>query len=411
MVAIGRFGSLFFSLGTVPAIARALGPEGRGTSAALLAVVAIGTVALGLGVPLAVRRLVSAGEHRPNVMTTGRLYAFLMTIPAVALSVPVYFLMFSGLTQGEAVAFFISMACIPLSISWAMDVSVLVSTREYRRIAVLGLIQAGSYFSIIVAGWLTDSLTIASVLYAQLAGNLLSFLVGLFWVSARGGKVVGFALLVREGASLAGGQLADIASRRLDQVIVLPLLGAGGAGLYSVAVTVGSLPVPVAQAVGVAAFNGLAQAEDDDRFEIKRVLRYSSLLGLFSAVPLAVASYFLIPIVFGSEFSDAVPVAMVAIIGSIFGVVGFNCSMALAAKKRGRELTTVQLVGLGFSVLLIFPLSLWFGPVGTAVSTALGTFLTMSLTMWRLGVRPRDAVPLLSDVSGVITMMTRSGRI
>src|SRR5689334_5155238 len=55
-ITIANFASLVFSFLTVPVIARAVGAEGRGETAAVVAAFVFVPVLLGLGIPLEVRR-------------------------------------------------------------------------------------------------------------------------------------------------------------------------------------------------------------------------------------------------------------------------------------------------------------------------------------------------------------------
>jgi O-antigen/teichoic acid export membrane protein len=332
-------------------------------------------------------------------MATARLYAALTIVPAAVIAIILHSTLFVQLSTTETIAFYISMLCLPLSVSWATDVSVLITTKEFRRMAILGLVQSGIYFVIVLLAWLAGLLTVAGVVYAQLAGNAATFLLGISWVSSRHGRIRSFGSLLREGLSLAGGQLADVATRRLDQVVALPLLGAAGAGLYSVAATIGSLPTPIAHAVGASAFNDLVQATPEQKEAVVRTIRHSVFFGVLSAIALTIASLFLISIVFGEDFVGATPAAVILSIGSLFLTVGFNASMALAAQKRGAELTIIQVLGVVLGLVLFIPLGIWWGPTGAAVAMALSSCVTMIVLLRRLKISIVEVLPRRSDVS------------
>ena len=105
--------------------------------------------------------------------------------------------------------------------------------------------------SVIVALWLTGRIEVSSVLFAFLLGNITTYALGRWWVRGRGGRIRDAADIVKEGLHLAGGQIADVSSRRLDQVIALPLLGAHATGIYAVGATMASATAPVAQTLCV----------------------------------------------------------------------------------------------------------------------------------------------------------------
>jgi hypothetical protein len=58
MMTVGRFGALAPGLATAPA--RALGPQGQGVTAISLSILTIMSIVMALGVPVAVRRRISA---------------------------------------------------------------------------------------------------------------------------------------------------------------------------------------------------------------------------------------------------------------------------------------------------------------------------------------------------------------
>ncbi|MEV8235657.1 oligosaccharide flippase family protein [Rhodococcus sp. NPDC077669] len=396
MIAIGRLIALLFSLATVPIVARALGPDGRGIAASMLAIIAVGQVLFGLGIPLAVRRRVVSGEQRPDVMKTARLYAALTALPCLAIALLLDRAFFADQTLTTRVAFYISMMLIPLSISWAADVSVLVATKEYLRMAILGVTQAASSFVVIVSIWATGNLTISSVLYATLGGNIATFIMGLYWVRMKSGKIQDFWGMAREGSTLAGGQLAAIASGRIDQIMILPILGPTGAGLYSIALTVGTLPTPISQAVGASSFAAMSTGNQN---HILRSIRQGAALCILTACILSVVAYFAIPIIFGDAFTEAVPAAIIMVTSSIFTGIAFIASMALAGQKKGTVMTAVQVAGLAVGLILLFPLSYILGIIGAALAMTTGAITTMILALNRLRLTPFDAIPRKHDWS------------
>ncbi|KRF35050.1 hypothetical protein ASG94_13035 [Nocardioides sp. Soil805] len=404
MVAIGRFVSLFFSLATVPVVARALGPDGRGVSATMLAVITFSQVMLGLGVPLAVRRRAVVMDDLTGVMNSARLFAALTIVPALVMGFLVDLSFFGSETTSSRIAFFIGMAAVPLAVSWATDVSVLVAREQYLRMAVLGLIQAATSLVCVVSFWLAGGLDVASVLYANLAGSVLTFVVGLAWVRVPLRRHHEFASLLREGASLTGGQLASVASGRLDQVLVLGALGSTSAGLYSVAVTIGTLPLPIAQAVGAGAYPKFANG---DREATTSAMRHCAALGIVAALLLAMVSPFLIPILFGHEFAGAVGATLVSVLASVSVGIAFVTSMALAGARMGNRMTAAQTVGLAVGLALLTPLAMLWGVVGAAVAMLLGTVTTTTISLHFLRLNPFSIFPRPVDWAGAIRFLVR----
>lgn len=402
-MALGRFGAMFLVLLGTPLVARALGPTGRGVTSAVLAVSVLLPVVLSLGVPLASRRRVLE-TREADVVRTGRRWAAVTAIPTVVLAILIEPVLFSDLSGGERIAYYASMASVPMTVSWAVDANVLVATRCFRKTGLLSVIQAAVSTAVIFGFWLSQSLDVEAVLYANLAGVVTTFAMGRYWVKGTGGRVSNLRGTIGEGAGLAGGEAADVSAKKLDQAIALPLLGSAAAGTYSVAVTMGALAAPVTQAFANAAFGKLMS---EDRVATIRVVRHGAALSLMTASTLAIVSWLAIPSVFGEQFRDSRTVALVTIGGSVFSGVSYVCAMALAAARRGREMTFAQVSGLVASVLLIVPGAAAWGAVGVAASMAAGAMVSMTISLWRLQVAPVAALPRPHDFVGAIRAVTR----
>ncbi|WP_199424943.1 lipopolysaccharide biosynthesis protein [Actinotalea solisilvae] len=406
VLVLGRFGAMACVLLAAPVIARALGPDGRGMTATALAVLAVLPVVVGLGMPLAIRRRLAVGASaRADLVRTGRLLAALTLVPSVVLALTLEPLLLPGLEPASRVAFGVSAALVPFSVSWSIDANVLLVERRFRALAMLSVVHGAVSTVIVLATWWGGSLGVPTVIYAFLAGNVVAFLLGLVLVHERGGRVSGVTDVAREGMSLVGGQLAEILSGRVAQVVALPLIGASGAGLYSVAVTTGSLSAPVPEAFGNSAFARLAG--DADRGTLIAALRGGSGLALTSAASVAAAGWFLIPVVFGAAFADARPLALLVGLTTWFnGLAGIG-GAALAARRQGRRMTIARATGLGVTVVLV-GFGARHGATGLASAVALGSLVSCAVTLRLLGVGPTGGLPLPRDVvRGVREMLGR----
>lgn len=378
-VAVGRFASIALSLLTIPVIAQVLGPSGRGVSATMVATVTLVSVAIGLGVPLALRRRVAEGESIVAVTAAGRLFALLTTPAALLLGFVLDVTLFHGESLDARVAFYVAMATIPLNISWAQDVSVLVVERKFTRMAILGVSQSAIALVVIVALWLTSTLTVAGVVYASVAGNVLTFLLGLIWVrSGIGGRAL-MTRIAKEGTTLVGAQLADVGMRRLDQVIALPLLGAGGAGLYAIAAAIASLAMPVAHAISSALYKDMTGESAVTPQRGADVMRAGFALGVIAFPFIGVGTYFGVPLLFGEEFRGAIAPALVATLSTPFVIGGYCGTIWMTAQQRGATLTRIQLVALLFMLIAFVGLGWVWSVTGAAAGTTLAAILTYAL--------------------------------
>lgn len=405
-ISIGRLATQSLSLITAPIIAQAIGPAGRGLTAAAIAAVTIAGVTIGLGVPLAVRRRAVLVDDRADLLHTARVFAWLTVLPSLGIGGILAMTVLAPLDPEAKLAFLVAMACAGLTVSWVIDTQVLVADRRYFRILWLGSIQTVAYFSVILVLWLFHAMSVAAVLWAYTAGTLAAFLLGRWWVRSRGGRVVDFRALVSEGARLWGSQAAEVASARLDQLLVLPIIGAGPAGLYSVAVTIGALPVSIGIGIGAASFRGFV--ENGTRARISEAIRAAIALVLLLASVVAVVSIWGIPFLFGPSFAGSVPLAFVALGGSVAVVGNYICSMALVGQNRGLRMTVVQLIGLAVGIGLLFPAGAVWGAMGAAIASAAGYLATLVGSLVALRMPILDVVPTPRDFHNGLRLFFRS---
>lgn len=396
MAAIGRFASMGITLVATPFIARALGPSGRGVTSAILAIQVLLPVAVGLGVPLAIGRRVAAEGLTRDLVHTGRVLVGLSILPCAGLSILIHALVFGFMTQQQAIAYYTLMSTVPMTLSWAIDASIMVATHQFRRLGLLSAIQAMVATTLVLLCYQLSSLNVESVLYANAAGQFTTFAFGRYWIKSSGGRVSDMASIIREAASLAGGQLADVSSKRIDQVIALPLLGAAGAGYYSVAATVGGLAAPAAQAFANAAFRGLTLGDQE---QTNRAVRQSAAISVVAALALSGLGWLGIPMVFGEDFLASRPVAAITVLGSAFSGVGYLCALALAARRQGRKMTVSLVLGLAVGLSLMVAGAQCAGPVGAAAGMSVGALVSMLLSLRLLEVPLRMVVPRWQDIT------------
>lgn len=390
---VGRFGAMAMGLAGTPFIARALGPEGRGLSAAILAVVVIAPMVVGFGVPLTARRRAASGAA-PDVTRTGRRWAAVTVLPVAVVAWPLEQALFSGMADQDRWAFYVSLASVPLTVSWLVDANVLMAARQYRRVGLIAMIQAGVSTGAVLVLWAVGQLDVASVLYANVGGHVVTFLLGRLWVSGRGGKATDLRAHVREGSTVAAGEIADISARKVDQMLALPIIGGFGAGIYSVAATAGLVALPMVQALGNAVFTDLT---DGDRRTTVQAVRHALALSTMCAVVTAAAAWVGIPVVFGADFQDARVPALILVAGSVIVGGTFVSSMALVAHRRGSAMTVARVVGLAVSVALLYPLGQLGGASGLALAMVAGACVSAVLSLRLLRLTPWDVAPRPSD--------------
>jgi O-antigen/teichoic acid export membrane protein len=281
---------------------------------------------------------------------------------------------------------------------------------RFGAVALLQITQPATYVVLIVVFWLFGIASVATVIIAFICGNVANFVAGLLLTNASlFRKGMSFRPLLARSFDYYGGSVSQIASTRLDQVIALPLIGAVQAGYYSVAVTIGSAaPLVLGHALGGSNFRGIARAEGDERTELEAAaFRSACALALMFCPLVALISWPLMPIIFGSEFEAALPATLIAIGAGGVQLVAFVTSSSTTARGRGKLLTLAQCVGLAVGVLALLIAGQTAGAVGAAIASALGFASTTLILAASLRVKPSRLLPRASDFPASIRQLLR----
>jgi O-antigen/teichoic acid export membrane protein len=382
-----RLAIIGLGLITAPIVARAIGPDGRGLTAAGLAAMTIAPVVMGAGLPMAVRRRAAMGDEA-EIIRGARLYALLLIVPAVILGVFAHTYVLPGLHGVGGWLLVIGVAISPLYVSLLCDQSVLIVRRDYMRVAILQSLQPIANALGIVAGGLFGLLSVQWVIGSYVVATILAFSCSLLLVRVPIRGIRDSTIeLVREGYSFAGSQVAETASNRLDQVIMVSVIGASGAGYYATAALIASLPIAVAHAIGAAIFRDAAVSPIDGRNHIVGSgLRASFTLGLISACGLAVVVPWGVPFVFGESFRGAVFPTLVGLFGTPAIVVGYVGTVSLGAVGRGRDMSLAQGVGLIVGMAALFPLGGAFGAAGASAASVVGYWIAACMAIYCLHI-------------------------
>jgi O-antigen/teichoic acid export membrane protein len=398
LLVLGRLGASGLALVSAPIVARAIGPDGRGQTAAAIALFFLVPILLAIGIPLVVRRL-SATSDGKSALRTARLYCLgilpISTITSVLLGSTI----FSQFDDFTRIVAMVGIAFSPMMTSWSCDVSMLVAQGRYRSVMFMQLVQPGLYVLSVTGLAVLQIASTATVLLASIAGTAATFITGILLTQTSiRGEYLSILELTSSGLRFAGSSIAEAATSRLDQVLVLPLIGAVQAGIYSVAVTVASVPLALGQALAASYFSPIARSESQERRELQSAaVRSAVAIALMSSPFAIVGIYFGIPVLFGDDFAGAVPVALVCLAGTLVMLVAYVCSMSLAAAGMGGIMSIAQFISLGISIVALYILSPSMGALGAATASLLGYVVLFSILVSALRLPVRMIIPSTPD--------------
>ncbi|ACL40907.1 hypothetical protein Achl_2946 [Pseudarthrobacter chlorophenolicus A6] len=357
-----------------------------------------------------VRRL-SATSDAKRVLRAARILCILALPLSIAAAIVFGQTIFLELDPTTRMVAIIGVSLSPLMMSWSCDVSVLVAHERYRGVMVMQLAQPGIYVIIVIALSLLRIASPATVLIASLCGTTTTFIVGVYLTRTSVlGPHVPLASLMKNAVRFAGSSIAEAASSRLDQVLVLPLIGSFQAGIYSVAVTVAAVPLSFGQALGASFFRPIARAEGINRRDLQAAaLRSASALALMSIPLMAIAIYFGLPVLFGEEYASSVPIAFVSLLGTAGMMTAYVCSMALGAAGRGTVMSVAQISSLILGIALLYVLGPIYGAVGAAVASSISYFTLLVILVCALRIPFELVIPRRHDFADSIRRLF-SGR-
>ncbi|MEK8073582.1 lipopolysaccharide biosynthesis protein [Rhodococcoides navarretei] len=408
LISLSRVAIMMVALGTAPIISRELGPSGRGLYATCLAALGLAPVIIGLGIPMAIRRLASIIDHRPVVRSAYRI-AFLLLSPAFGLGVVVSILLVPSLTYSQRNWFLVAMSTTAFFVLVLCAQSVLIAAHRYSAIAVLHFIQPSVTAIVVFVFWAFSDLTLETLLWGYVAGTSLAALtaVVLLRVSVRGPRM-SFEYLGRQGIKYAGSQIAETAASTVVLLLAVTTMGSYEAGLLAVSVTLATLPLALGYAIGSAVFGGVASASPTDLPRARAsAIRAAFVVGILGAATLLIVTPYGLPLLFGNAFSPAVPAAVVLVASSLLLVVNYVATQVLGAEGRGAAMALWQVAGLVVAVVGLLCLSGDLGAFGAALSMAAGWLVTSAGCLRALRVGPSVLVIRPADLKACFDLCMR----
>lgn len=315
---------------TGPLLARSLGATGRGDLQAVIAPLTLVPAVLGLGIPAYAYRTLPRGRSPREVIPSLGLPLLVLGCVGVAGAVPVA----DALAGGRPVvrAFLIAgFMLTPLVLLNSLMASCLAGLERWRAVYALTLIPFAVPFVGIVALDLSGHLTVASAAAVTIAGSALQIVPALP-VLARIRRPAPRMSVARAGLSFGVkswlGGLALTANGRLDQVMMITLVPARQLGLYAVAVTISGAYSLVTGGISPPLMTRIAAGQRELTMQAVRItIGVTIALGVLIALMTPV----ILSVLFGPEFRDAFPMALILLTASVPLAAGSVLSSALQA--------------------------------------------------------------------------------
>jgi O-antigen/teichoic acid export membrane protein len=301
---------------TGPLLARALGASGRGDLQAIIVPLQLTPIVLSFGITAFAYRTLPRGRKVDEVIGSLGLPLLLIGLIAAAAAVPLADAFAAG-RETVRTYLIIGFLATPLALLIMLLSSSLAALERWRAVVVMSVIPFAVPFAAIVGLDALGRLTVATAAAATISGSMLAVVPGLpLLISAR--KPVLHLSLTREAASFGVrswlGGLAQTANARLDQVLMITLVPPRQLGLYAVATTISGAFGPVAGAVSPPLMARIGAGEQHLMSQAVR-MTVTVTVGVNLAVALVTPT--LLPVLFGPQFRDAAPMAMVLLAAGV----------------------------------------------------------------------------------------------
>lgn len=223
------------------------------------------------------------------------------------------------------------------------------------------------------------------------------------WVACRWrpgppARASGLGGLLRFGMQVTGAGLATALTRSVDQVLIGWLWGPTMLGLYErttrlLLLPINSINAPV-YAVGMPALSRLAAREEAYRLACRQILQKLALLTMPPFAVVCVSADWVVQILFGPAWTEAVPLVRWFAISAVYLPVLMAVSLLYLTQDRTGEMLRATLIDAALCIASILP-GLVFGAVGVAAAIAVvGLLLRTPIAFWlstrRGPVRQRD---------------------
>ncbi|WP_285319357.1 oligosaccharide flippase family protein [Pseudarthrobacter sp. lyk4-40-TYG-27] len=381
-VFINGVGNLVPPLSTLliaPILAQSLGVVGRGELAAATAPYLLAVSIATLGLPEAVTQAVARfpGLWGSIVKRT----IWMVVLSGLLATLGVYFLapvLSAGRSHLSDLIVIVSTATAPALVV-ALLRGAASGLNSWKLVAferiLTGVFRVASIAALALVGQLTPlSASICLAVAPVLSGTSYLFLAK---KGVRGGGLNPAAAvavtrrsLLWYGSRVWFGSISGVLLLRVDQAIMAPLSSPYQLGLYAIAVNVSEVPLIVNTAVREVMFTSDAAESDDHRLVASA--RISSFVCLIIGIVMAATLFIWVPIIFGREFSDAIPAMLILIFAVVAGTPGSIAGAALGARG-APELRSFSLtIACFLSIAVLFALVPSFGAVGAAIATLVG---------------------------------------
>jgi O-antigen/teichoic acid export membrane protein len=311
--------------------ARILGVEGRGYLALLIIFPVVLCQLGGLGLPQAVTYYTARNREYADVVYRLVKFPFLIqVIGLVCLHILIVGIYVQQKPEYIALAGYLTLATIPGILAQQYSLALLQGLGCFRIFNVMRLMPAALYAGVIAIMYVAQARSLPAITLGWAGVNAIVGFVACY-LAVRNVKTVQKTVpkphsvptlrsMLSFGIKGLPGTVSPLESFRIDQLAAGLLLSPSALGLYVVGQAFTNLPRFVAQSVGMIAYPAIADRGRNSA-NGRLIWRFFWAVTAFNLVVsgiLIAAMPLLLPFFFGTDFSAAVPLAQILLVGATF---------------------------------------------------------------------------------------------
>ncbi|RXZ81478.1 hypothetical protein EBB07_14205 [Paenibacillaceae bacterium] len=371
--------------------ARGLGPQGRGELALIYQWNGLLVGIFALGLPGAVVYLGKTYEKQRESLLGAYLVTG-VTLGLIGLAIG-QLLLPRLLTQSpDEVIWLAQLAMFGLPLGVLSDgmSGTLQSINQFNKVMLLRLLVPLGALFIIASLTLAGKYTVSSFVILNFIWSILVATLSLIWVI----RLIKPKLtlvwhrikqLLGKGVQIYGTALVNVFGGSLDQLVISLLLSAYFLGLYTVALSIGTIiPSVIIGSLNVYLWPKLMDMPQHDRQRkveyTHSILFYVTLV--FSLIALIVMP-FLLPVVYGTEFAPAIMIGVIFLLIAPLRVGQNIIACYLSTEGKFNQVTIAEVCGLVLGIVTLPFLLPMLGGVGAAVAVVVSTLVKWSYLVWR----------------------------
>lgn len=284
---------------------------------------------------------------------------------------------------------------LPLNIITQFISSVLQAKALFKEFNLTRLFTPFFYLIGILSLFFLNVLTVTNVITLQISLTVLQFFVFLILFNSRIGTIFNFKyhiktikIIYNYGYKVWLGDLSQGLNVKMDQILISGMLLSKDLGIYVVATSIANFTSVIPNAYKTVLMPLISSTKKMvEKLNITQKVLFNFVwINLGVTLVCFIANPIAIPLLFGKEFKESVPISYILLIGFLF--LNFKIVLASIMQGFGKPIfvSYSEIAGLIALLIIVYPLTTTFGLIGASTAISVAYFVQF-LTLFSLFTR------------------------